>query len=78
MYMTLYSHKIVQNEPLKTNESTFIFKEKVKKEENTFKQFTLVKQISWRETKKFTHSRIKHFSFLCKLKKILPERLTLD
>ena len=27
--------------------STFIFKEK-KKEKNNFKQFTLVKQISWR------------------------------
>ena len=50
----------------------------VQKEENTFKQFTLVKQISWRETKKFTHSRIKHSSLLCKLMRILPERLTLD
>ena len=65
MSMTLYSHKTVQNESLKINESTFIFKEKVKIEENTFKQFTLVKQISWRETKKFTHSRIKHSSLLC-------------
>ena len=31
MSMTLYSHKIVQNESLKIDESTFIFKEKVKK-----------------------------------------------
>ena len=31
MYVTLYSHKIVQNESLKINESSFIFKEKVKK-----------------------------------------------
>ena len=31
MSMTLYYHKTVQNESLKLNESTFIFKEKVKK-----------------------------------------------
>ena len=31
MSVTLYSHKTVQNECLKINESTFIFKEKVKK-----------------------------------------------
>ena len=29
MSMTLYYHKTVQNESLKLNESTFIFKEKV-------------------------------------------------
>ena len=31
MSVTLYSHKTVQNESLKINETTFIFKEKVKK-----------------------------------------------
>ena len=31
MFVTLYSHKTIQNESLKINESTFIFKEKVKK-----------------------------------------------
>ena len=31
MSVTLYSHKTIQNESLKINESTFIYKEKVKK-----------------------------------------------
>ena len=31
MSVTLYSQKTIQNESLKINESTFIFKEKVKK-----------------------------------------------
>ena len=81
MFVTSYSHKTVKNVSLKINESTFIFKEKIKKKKilsNNLLWFTLVKQISWRETKKFTHLRIKHSSFLCKLMRILPKRLTLD
>ena len=54
MTVTLYSHKTVKNESLKINESRFIFKEKVKKKKilsNNLLWFTLVKHISWRETK---------------------------